>query len=144
MKQQEGFTLVELMVVMAIMACLVAFSLPLVADRSPPDGLSATLVAGLNQARLSAIGTNRESILEINATKRTLLFNGKPLDVAWPDNIILKTTSAKEDESDTSSVFRFFPNGNSTGGEIVLTAGRARHVIAISWLTGRITDETLP
>jgi general secretion pathway protein H len=35
--------------------------------------------------------------------------------------------------------FRFWPDGSASGGEVVLGAGGRAYVVAVQWLTGRVT-----
>ena len=38
----------------------------------------------------------------------------------------------------------FFPNGTSTGGQVVLAAVDGRRAVNVDWLTGRVTVAALP
>ncbi|NUO73309.1 MAG: type II secretion system protein GspH, partial [Frateuria sp.] len=49
-------------------------------------------------------------------------------------------TSAREDQANaTTGRIRFFPDGSSTGGHIVLQRGARRWQINVAWLTGAVS-----
>ena len=69
----RGFTLLELMVVLAIMALLVALVPPLVSgasDRVALKGAARQLAAGLRFARSQAIARNRPAVLQLDLKAR--------------------------------------------------------------------------
>ena len=48
-------------------------------------------------------------------------------------------TAHTEQISDDAGNIRFFPDGSSTGGEIVLGDGRSKFHVQVDWLTGRVS-----
>jgi general secretion pathway protein H len=143
MKNNDGFTLAEMLVVLAIMALLAVFAMPMAQNRSRGDAIATaaqTLVTGLREARLAAIGSNQESKLEIDLVRKTLAVNGKVSGDTLPDTAKIEITSARETVNSGTAVFRFSPSGASSGGEIRLTDSNKRQVtVYVSWLTGAIT-----
>jgi general secretion pathway protein H len=55
----------------------------------------------------------------------------------------LSITSAREDQPDGhTGRIRFFPDGSSTGGHIVLQRGARRWQVNVAWLTGAVSVVT--
>ena len=71
--------------------------------------------------------------------RRVRLASGRELEVRLPAGLELSVTSALEDRPDAhTGRIRFFPDGSSTGGHIVLRSGRRQWRINVSWLTGQV------
>jgi general secretion pathway protein H len=144
MTKNDGFTLAEMLVVIAIMALMAVVAMPMVQNRARGDAIAVaaqTLLTGLHEARLAAIGANQESRLEIDLARRTLSVNGKVSRETLPEAAKIEVTSAREKVKSGIGVFRFSPNGASSGGEIRLTDSNGRNVVIhVSWLTGMITS----
>ena len=82
--------------------------------------------------------TTLEVAHELEVSKQTLLnwlYQGKV-----PEPILITTTTARiEQPADGVAGFRFFPEGASTGGRIVLSRERAAWQVDVDWLTGEVT-----
>ena len=50
------------------------------------------------------------------------------------------TAAAADVEPGRIAAIWFFPDGSSTGGRIALNLGQRRHVVAVDWLSGRVTS----
>lgn len=74
-KQQQGFTVVELVVVMVLMAVITAVGMSRFASREPfaVQGVADQLVSGLRLAQATAIAQRRTVYLQLGATPATLL-----------------------------------------------------------------------
>ena len=73
--------------------------------------------------------------------------DAKRKDVRLPSGLKLSITSALEDRpNEYTGRIRFFPDGSSTGGHIVLVSGRRQWRINVSWLTGQVAvvDQVVP
>jgi general secretion pathway protein H len=124
-----GFTLVELMIVLAIMALVAALAMPELLRRAPASGLGAAaeeLRAALSSARAAAIAQDREvsvrggdGAYRVDGARRPFA-SGVPVRVEVAGGGI-----------------SFFPSGGSSGGTIVLRAGSASRALEVDALTGR-------
>jgi general secretion pathway protein H len=57
-----------------------------------------------------------------------------------PADAAVRVTSAAENITQAGTArIRFFPDGSSSGGRIVLGGGRHSAVVAVDWLTGAVT-----
>ncbi len=132
-----GFTLVEMLVVLAIMAATLAVSLPYVrgsGDARILDATAQTLVARLRETQSAAMFNNAERTLSIDLKHRLIL---DPV-LAIPPNILMKITTADNEVTTEIASIRFFADGGSTGGMITLSKDRNTQEISINWLTGAI------
>ena len=137
-----GFTLIEILVALAI----VAFSSVLVASYRPPwssgleiDATAARLAAGLRLVRSEAIAANRSVAFEFDLAGRRYRSGSAPPQ-SLPDRMAVELlTITGEQQSSAAGGIRFYPDGSSTGGRIVLTDGFRRLAIGVDWLTGRVS-----
>lgn len=141
-RQVQGFTLLELMVVLAIAALIASITLPnLKLPGFASDAASAArqVASGLAKARQAAIFANRESKFVLNIENRTYAIDGGPSVALNGIRKVSLLTADREILSETEGAIRFFPDGSAGGGEITLldeTGGTA--ILKINWLTGRI------
>ena len=140
-RQDRGVTLVELLVVLAIVSLAVALALPYSARSAGAQRYAAfvqTAAAELRNARMQAVFSNRESVLTIDLDGRTLSLGASGRSRTIPDGIDLAVVTSAGEVRGGSAGFRFFPDGTSTGGRIVVTYQGKKKMIAVSWLTGGV------
>jgi general secretion pathway protein H len=132
MKKQDGFTLAELLMVLAILSLVVVTIWPNLArtDRSDMALAQGKILVALRAAQAKAIGQNRDTSVEIDVAER--LVNAEPL----PKSVTLKVTFGGELASQNLALFKFFPDGTSTGGEVELRGPNETRLITVNWLTG--------
>lgn len=124
---QSGFTLLEMIVVMAIMAVVAGQVLVRQPWRSAAlDAQTTTqrLTGALRLARSRAIVQDRNVAVITGPAGYSA--DGGPIEPLL------------HDQSLSRSQIIFMPDGGSTGGTIVLAAGSRRTTIEINWLTGRV------
>ena len=124
---QDGFTLIEMIVVIVIMAMV--SGLVLVKQRWHSPGLNTeaslrALVNGLRLARSRAIAQDREVSVVTVA-------NGFAVDGR-------STWELPPEQALSTSKVVFMPDGGSTGGTILLASGQRRIAVDVNWLTGRV------
>jgi general secretion pathway protein H len=135
-KHSAGFTLVELLVVMGITGLIFAAVLS-AKPRTTATRMAAAaraVAATLQLARAQAMASNAEIVVRIDAERRQF---GLPRSMhALPRGMSVAMTIAETERVGDSGAVRFYPDGQSSGGEIVLMLeGRASR-IAVNWLTG--------
>lgn len=131
-----GFTLVELLVVMGIMGLVLAavvFAKPKTA--SVRVNVAARAVAStLQLARAQAMASNAETVVRIDPQNGQFGIDGSMHTL--PRGMTVVMIAAENERRGDSGGMRFYPDGQSSGGEIVLALeGRASR-IAVNWLTG--------
>jgi general secretion pathway protein H len=135
-----GFTLIEMLVVMAILALVTALALP--ALRPPPDNLrleaaARTVASVLRLSRTQAIAINADVVLTIDADRRLLESSAVSAIRIDPEISVELILAAPERRGRSAGAIRFFADGTSSGGDIVLTLGTRRARILVNWLTGQ-------
>lgn len=138
---QAGFTLVELLVVLAIVSLTLAISLPYstrFGEARRMDGLAEVIAAHLKQAEAQALAEGRDRSVTITLAKDAISLSDDTSPLRLPEGASVTILSAHNEAQGNTALFRFFPNGGSTGGRIVLKLGERQVEIAVNWLTGAI------
>lgn len=143
MARARGFTLLELVVVLALAVFLIALVPPLVTAALPGVELksaSRRVAAGLRLAREEAIRTGQAVAFTLDLEQHHYLIDGRFRRSELPEDLELKLTVAESEMSSNHQVgaVRFFPDGSSTGGRIVLARDGLGWQVGVQWLTGRI------
>jgi general secretion pathway protein H len=129
---QSGFTLLEMIVVMVIMAMvagLVLVDKPWHSVGLDTDATIQALTNAMHLARSRAIAQDRE-VLVITAARGFSV-----------DGAAVRVLPAEETLSPSRVIFT--PDGGSTGGTILLSAGQRRIAFDVNWLTGRVFSRDL-
>lgn len=138
---QRGFTLIELIVVLVIAGLLMAAVPALFSAAFPGVELKSAArrtAATMRLARESAIRRGSESMLLVDLDQHRLELSGyRPLTL--PDGVAVRLETASRDLIDERrGLIRFYPDGSSSGGRIILSRGHQGYQIGVTWLTGRI------
>jgi general secretion pathway protein H len=134
--RSAGFTLLELLVVMGILGLILA----VVLSAKPKTAAARVAVAGravaatLQLARTQAMATNTETVVRIDPQSRQFGLLGSMH--ALPRGMTVAMTVAETERIEGSGGMRFYPDGQSSGGEIVLMLDGRASRIAVNWLTG--------
>jgi len=135
-KYSAGFTLVELLVVMGIMGLVLA----VVLSAKPKTAAARVAVAAravvatLQLARAQAMANNNEVVVRIDTQKGQ--FGAAGSMHSLPRGMSVAMTVAEIERTGESGGMRYYPDGQSSGGEIVLMLdGRASRIV-VNWLTG--------
>ncbi len=141
MKAQRGFSLVELIVVMVLIAVLAGVGAAAIGSGLPGQqlrGAAREMAVELRFARAQAIATGREQTFEINVADKRWTSAGKRAGTLPDELEIIATTARQEQPELETAVIRFFPEGASTGGRVVIKRGDAAWRIDVGWLTGEV------
>lgn len=137
----RGFTLLEVLVVVALMAVIASLAAPLLvrAVSGMEAQVSARQVAAtLRKSRSQAIIENRDMAVTVGVDDRSIRIGGDAVE-KLPDNVRVRIYSARSEQEDENTAgIRFFPDGSSTGGEIVLQDGKSVYHVRVEWLTGQV------
>lgn len=141
----RAFTLVELLVVLAITALVLTAVPPLVSAALPGVELKAAarrVFSSLRLARETAIRTGGESVLVVDVEGRRFEVPGyRTFTLSQRIDLQLEAASAEMLDEQQGAI-RYFPDGSSTGGRIILSRGvgpnRRGYQVGVTWLTGRV------
>jgi general secretion pathway protein H len=143
----DGFTLLETLVALALIAVLLAVAVPALITPTGVQLRSAahTVASGLRQARLEAIRQQRPIALQVDVEARTLQLEGKGRTRELPRELELELFTAQREMIEPQrGGIRFYPDGSSTGGQVTLTLDGLSTRVVVEWLTGRVRVEETP
>ena len=140
-KHVAGFTMLELLVVLGIVGVVLGTMIIARPNASGArvNAVARTVLATLRLARAQAMQRNTEIVVSIDPQTRTVASpQGK-----WqlPDGVHVVLTYAESERSAGAGGLRFYPDGQSSGGEINLGLGGKSARLTVSWLTGEARVE---
>lgn len=153
----KGFTLVEMLVVLAVMALIVAIVPPFLGggqSKAELQTAARAIEAALRETRSLAIRQGRSQAFLVDAASGSYRGGDRDRTRHVPVGIRLSLFAASDrlpggdDASDTASesrrddapsAIRFFADGSSTGGGVRLRQGGRSAEVAVDWLTGRVS-----
>ncbi len=142
---QSGFTLLELIVVLGILALAASMTFPRVQGANSSAALDTTarrLASLLQLAHAESRRTNTDQSVTLDLDHSAFWSDASPSREAIPKPIALTLQDDSFEWSGTNRRVRFTPSGSATGGLIGLASGKAQARITIDWLTGNTTLET--
>lgn len=138
-----GFTLIEILVVVVIMAMVYSLVPPLFSSGVSSVEIKAAarkIATGLRKARNDAMVTKQERALVVNVDDRTFQLTGDARIYRLPPAANVNLFTAKEELAGSQSgAIRFYPDGGSTGGRITISGNNGPgYKVDVDWLTGRV------
>ena len=140
-RAERGFTLLEMVVAVAIAALVLGVSAPAIQrlyTSTQYHGAVNDVVTLLSSARYSAIRKGGNIDVLINPKTRQLTLGDKVQEL--PGSMQLEVLGSRELNRDGAGVIRFYADGSSSGGVVSMEndAGRAVQV-QVDWLLGRVS-----
>jgi general secretion pathway protein H len=140
-----GFTLLEILVVLIIATLLFTLIPPLFSGALPGvklKGAARDLVVVLRATRSQAIITNTEQTLHHDMETRAYrVGSGKPATLPDGITISIQPHASASGLDTTHQTVSFFPDGSSSGGQLLLQGGSRSYKLDVDWLTGKIRIE---
>ena len=139
-----GFTLIELMVVMVLVMLLLAVvgvSVTRSVEGAELRAVEREITAGLRHTRGQAIIQRQQQVFTVDSNRRTWQAAGRDVVELPPGLEITMNTARSELTGEGVGNIRFYPDGASTGGSIVLHAQEREWHIGVAWLTGEISRD---
>lgn len=142
-RADAGFTLFEVLVVMAVVAAVVAAAILIPRSGSETASVKSTAFATtalLRHARSTAILQGRETTVLVDLARRVVRAGNslKPIAIAKGVKVAMQA-SAGQRQSRRVAGIRFFPDGSSTGGRLVFSRKTQRILVTVNWLNGRVS-----
>ena len=139
---RRGVTLLELLIVLAIMAIVAGFVIPMFGGPVSTSELRSAarqLAAGLRLAQSEAVSQRRQTFLVLDVAGKRFKVDNDPQEHKLPSKVELKLFTAQNDlVSESVGSIRFFPDGGSNGGRITVASGDRKFDVDVDWLTGRV------
>jgi general secretion pathway protein H len=129
-------------VVLALAGLMIGLVPPLIAAAFPGVQIKAatrSTAAGLRLAREEAIRGGRDVAFLLDVQGRRYRVEGDRRTVSLPAGLDLKLEGASSEmRDDRIGGVRFYPDGSSTGGRVLITRDGHGYQVGVAWLTGRI------
>ena len=140
----RGFTLVEMMVVLvivALMMALVGSSISRNISGAQMRTAAGKVAASLRYTRTQAILTKTEQVFLVDTEKLTYQAAEREAK-ELPEGMKVELNTARSElTSETVGGIRFYPDGGSTGGNVRLEANGRIYRVNVAWLTGEASVE---
>jgi general secretion pathway protein H len=140
-QRSRGVTLLELVIVLALIALLSISAAPMIGKgMGTIDQRAAAqkVSAAFKSARNIAVSQRKDIAVIVNTKTLTVTpADAEPIQLPAGITVDL-TTIEKEKIDDDSAAIRFYPDGGSTGGRVILKKGDRALRVDVDWLTGRV------
>src|SRR5579884_191304 len=138
-----GFTLIEMMVVLVVMGLLLALVFPHLGGSHRSLAAAAhDIGAELRLVRDEAIYRGRPTRFFARATEFGSSEDRRPHHV--PPGMMLTVSIDRAGSAGSSGGIRFFPDGSSSGGRVVVTSGREALSVSVNWIDGDVSIAAEP
>ena len=138
----DGFTLLEMVCVIAIVTMLAAIvvpALPRGTSRARLKSFAVETAAMLKADRNAAIRNRVQVITEVDAPARRIRSGSTGRIIKVPDDVTFDALlAARCNQRAAGPTIRFFASGMSCGGAIALTRLGVGYEVRVNWLTGGV------
>lgn len=143
----EGFTLLELLIVFAIMLLVSAVVLPQFArsiDQFQLQKSAREMAAVLREARNIAVSRAQEITFSLNADDSSYAITSRDKRYELPRGVAIgyEATGALPTivgtSADAADRIVFHPDGSASGARLSLSIGGRSYRIAVDWMTGNV------
>jgi general secretion pathway protein H len=146
LNKNQGFTLLELMVVLFIMVLgfsALTFNLAMSNSSTEVKSAMREMVSALRYTRGESLILREPVTLDFNINDNSYKISSRNNNYHLDKKIKVDIVTAKEDINRRNGLarFRFFPDGSSTGGRLILSKEKTMWQIDINWLTGGIDTQ---
>lgn len=135
----KGFSLLEMIIVLSIIGILSSLTTQLLqppSKRLEINNVTQALCSTLRHARGRAIATNIEKTVFIDVTNKKFTSSDLGYGIFPVDTLVLLDIAKPQSTEMNVGSITYFPDGTSTGGDIILKSSGIVTKISINWLTG--------
>jgi general secretion pathway protein H len=140
MRRAAGFTLIEVICVLAIIALLVSLVLPAIpraTSRARLEAYALEVASLLTADRTAAIRRRAEIATALDARSRIIRSGAGAGRIQLPRDVAFGALLAQTcNGRNAGTTIAFFPSGMSCGGTIELRRGNVGYQVRVNWLTG--------
>jgi general secretion pathway protein H len=142
-ERSSGFTLIEMMAVMLIIALMASLvvSITTGTGRSQLHAVALRTAALFRRERQGAILTGHNRLVSLDFAKRSFVGDSGEV-VTIPRDVVVDVLGADQQWEGQRAVARFEPDGASSGAVVRLSREGARYEIRVNWFTGGVAVET--
>ena len=137
----SGFTLLEVLAVLAITALVLAIALPRIGTNASPAATEATAMRMIGQLEYERYAARRRGgtlTLELDIPHNQILLATRHMPITLPPTMTLNVRSASPCDPTGRHIF-FFADGTACAPIFSLTSATTSRVILINALTGAIS-----
>ena len=142
MNSRAGFTLVEVVCALAIVALLAAVVLPMIprsTTRTQLEIYAVEIAALLKGDRNAAMRRNIIVATALDADRRIVRSGAAAAVVEIPEDVSFSALLAQRcDGRPVGATIDFFPTGASCGGVVAISRQGFGYQIRVNWLTGAV------
>ena len=142
--KERGFTLIELMVVFAILGLVMSIA-PSAYDKMKTSMEYRDVVRGvvseMRSARQQAVLTGRDSVFAVDLEQKMYgMDGGKPRPI--PESVVVRAIVADSETKGARFAVRFLPSGGASGGSVDVMRHSGEGVrLRVDWFSGRVEQE---
>ncbi len=140
LRSAAGFTLIDMLVVLSIVALALALVVPAISKSMVESvhDVARDVQISLRQTRAKAVSGQQSRLFWVN-TQDNSYVNHKGKTKSFSSVISMRVKVATTEIDGAKAGVRFFPDGSSTGGQLTVYDAGAAVSVNIDWLTGRVS-----
>ena len=141
-KSQKGVTLIELVIILVIIASIVSISASTLKWGSRNYDFRVSVIEFANfirDSRQQALRQNQELVVFVDVQNLSYWAAKTKKLKKFPDDTKLSIVSAKyKNNAALVSKIKFFPDGSTSGANILISQNNKSFEIQVDWLTGKL------
>ena len=138
----QGFSLVELLIALTLLLAALALAPAYLSKGVSTAELKSNvrqIASGLQAARAESIARNSERVFLLDVDEKLFLIGEGGAANRLSQSLEFRIKTAQSEQSgENRAGIRFFPDGSSTGGEILVATDNKSLKIAVNWVTGKV------
>lgn len=142
-RAERGFTLLEMIIVLVISVLGFAVIGSNLNSGNESTRLQATardLASALRYAQSQSLITHQPVSVTVDLRDNSYIISNRDKVYRFDEQIDVSLTVAEEEfKQDEYGSIKFFGDGSSTGGRVILEWGKQLRRVDVNWITGQVT-----